>query len=270
MSTTAPPGSAQITGNVLFYSQPEPLSPETHGKMGVKSMNGPFGFAKEGHAVPLTVGEFPLAALTGPIIFVGKEKLPIAVMGLNAGENMFVRDDGMFEAATYIPAYIRRYPFVFANDESAKQMVLCVDRAAKFVVDKDFEQPFFEADGQPSAYTKNCIEFCNNFEIERQRTMSFIALLNELDLFETKTSTFTPNNPDGTPGEVKTPEYEDTFFRDLIGYSIGTLGIHRLGLLLALNAAFWSAVCIIISGPFWSRGWPEWWSWWLNLPIWAH
>jgi photosynthetic reaction center L subunit len=68
---------------------------------------------------------------------------------------------------------------------------------------------------------------------------------------------------------VKTPEYEDTFFRDLIGYSIGTLGIHRLGLLLALNAGFWSAVCIIISGPLWTRGWPEWWNWWLNLPIWS-
>lgn len=68
---------------------------------------------------------------------------------------------------------------------------------------------------------------------------------------------------------VKTPEYEDTFFRDLIGYSIGTMGIHRLGLLLALNAGFWSAVCIIISGPFWTRGWPEWWTWWLNLPIWS-
>ncbi len=69
--------------------------------------------------------------------------------------------------------------------------------------------------------------------------------------------------------DVKTPEFEDTFFRDLIGYSIGTLGIHRLGLFLALNAGFWSAVCIIISGPFWTRGWPEWWTWWLNLPIWS-
>jgi photosynthetic reaction center L subunit len=69
--------------------------------------------------------------------------------------------------------------------------------------------------------------------------------------------------------KVKTPETEDTFFRDTIGYSIGTLGIHRLGLILALSAVFWSAVCIIISGPFWSRGWPEWWNWWLELPIWS-
>jgi photosynthetic reaction center L subunit len=68
---------------------------------------------------------------------------------------------------------------------------------------------------------------------------------------------------------VKTPEHEDTFFRDTIGYSIGTLGVHRLGLFLALAAVFFSAVCIVISGPFWTRGWPEWWGWWLNLPIWA-
>jgi len=67
---------------------------------------------------------------------------------------------------------------------------------------------------------------------------------------------------------VKAAEHENTFFRDAVGYSIGALGIHRLGLFLALSAAFWSAVCIIISGPFWTRGWPEWWTWWLNLPVW--
>lgn len=74
-------------------------------------------------------------------------------------------------------------------------------------------------------------------------------------------------NP-GKGKTMRTPEHEDTFFRDTIGYSIGTLGIHRLGFFLAISAVFWSAVCIIISGPFWSRGWPEWWDWWLNLPIW--
>ncbi|MGE3929455.1 MAG: photosynthetic reaction center subunit L [Hyphomonadaceae bacterium] len=75
-------------------------------------------------------------------------------------------------------------------------------------------------------------------------------------------------NP-GKGEEVKSPEHEDTFFRDVLGYSIGTLGIHRLGLFLALAAVFFSAVCMIISGPFWTLGWPEWWNWWLNLPIWG-
>jgi photosynthetic reaction center L subunit len=68
---------------------------------------------------------------------------------------------------------------------------------------------------------------------------------------------------------VKTSEHENTYFRDAIGYSIGAIGIHRLGLFLALNAGIWSAICIVISGPFWTRGWPEWWAWWLNLPIWS-
>ena len=76
-------------------------------------------------------------------------------------------------------------------------------------------------------------------------------------------------DPDGTQREVKTPEHEDTYFRDIVGYSIGTLGIHRLGMFLAINAGFWSAVCIVISGPFWTRGWPEWWNWWLELPVWG-
>ena len=75
-------------------------------------------------------------------------------------------------------------------------------------------------------------------------------------------------NP-GKGQTMKTPEHEDTFFRDFMGYSIGTLGIHRLGLFLALSAGFWSAVCIVISGPVWSQGWPEWWNWWRNLPIWG-
>jgi photosynthetic reaction center L subunit len=69
--------------------------------------------------------------------------------------------------------------------------------------------------------------------------------------------------------EMKTPDHEDTFFRDLIGYSIGPLGIHRLGLLLAINASFWSAVCIVISGTIWFDPWINWWDWYLELPWWA-
>ena len=68
---------------------------------------------------------------------------------------------------------------------------------------------------------------------------------------------------------VKTAEHENTFFRDTIGYSIGTLGIHRLGAFLAVSAGFWSAACIIVAGPFWTDSWEEWWNWWLELPIWG-
>lgn len=74
-------------------------------------------------------------------------------------------------------------------------------------------------------------------------------------------------NP-GKGKEVKTPDHEDTYFRDIIGYSIGPLGIHRLGLFLALSAGFWSAASVIIAGP-WVRSWVDWWDWWRDLPIWS-
>ena len=113
--------------------------------------------------------------------------------------SLFLREDGLFDAGVYIPAYIRRYPFVFANDATGQQMVLCIDRKAEFIIEGG-DMPFFN-DKDPSDYTKNCIEFCNNFEIERQRTMSFVQLLKDNDLFESKTANFTPTNPDGTAGE---------------------------------------------------------------------
>jgi hypothetical protein len=200
ITTTPVQNPGEITGQVLFYKNPEPLNPEMHGKLGVKSMEGPFGFAREGHAIPLTVGEFPLAAICGPIIFVGEDKMPIAVMGLTPGRNMFIDETGMFEAGFYIPAYIRRYPFVYANDDNAKQMVLCIDRAAEFIVEGG-DMPFFDEKGQPSDYTKRCMEFCNNFEVERQRTMGFVQVLKDLDLFEVKVANYVPQNPDGTPAE---------------------------------------------------------------------
>ncbi|THD77939.1 MAG: peptidase [Phenylobacterium sp.] len=199
ITTTPVQNPGPITGSVLFYKQPEPLNPEMHGKLGVKQMDSPFGFAKEGHAVPLTVGEFPLAAICGPIIFVGDDKTPLAVMGLNPGRNMFIDENGQFEAGFYIPAYVRRYPFVYAQDDNAKQMVLCIDRAAEFIVEGG-DMPFFDAKGQPSEYTTRCLEFCNNFETERNRTLNFVQILKDLDLFEVKVANFVPANPDGTAG----------------------------------------------------------------------
>lgn len=203
MATQTQSSPGQISGNVLFYSKPEPLSVDLHKNLGVKSVPGPFKFAKEGHAVPLTVTEFGVSALCGPIIFVGDEKIPLAVMGLNPGQNMFLTQEGLFEAGVYVPAYIRRYPFVFANDSSAGQMILCIDRAAEFIVEGG-DMKFFDEDGKPTEYTQNCINFCNDYEVERQRTQSFVQLLKDLDLFETKKAVFTPTNADGSAGEPQT------------------------------------------------------------------
>ena len=194
-----PADTAQISGHVLFYSQPEPLNAEQHSKIGLRRMDGPFGFAAKAQVVPLTVTEFGIASLSFPIIFAGDRRQPLAVMGVNEDVNMFIGANGAFEAGVYVPAYVRRYPFVLANDPSNEQLVVCIDRAAPMLGDLP-DLPFFDAAGKPSEYTNNCIQFCNDYEVELRRTEAFVNLLTELDLFETRKATHTPLNPDGTPG----------------------------------------------------------------------
>lgn len=199
MEQSALSAAAALSGTVLFYSQPEPLSPQMHGKLGVNRTDKPYDFVAETNVVPMTVMEFSAASLSYPIIFVGEEKTPLAVMGLRQGENLFVSETGHFRVDAYIPGFVRRYPFVFANDEPNNRMVLCIDRGAAFVAEGG-EVPFFDGD-KPSAYTENAMQFCNDFEVERRRTESFVQLLKDLDLFDIRQATFTPANPDGTPGE---------------------------------------------------------------------
>lgn len=204
--TISAQGNGPLSGNVLFYSQPEPLSVDVHGALGVEPVAKPYAFTAVTNLVPLTVTEFAPAALSYPVIFVGEARQPVAVMGLRQGENLFVSADGDFRPEAYIPAYVRRYPFVFANDDQAQRLILCVDRAAPFLKEGG-QTPLF-VDGKPSPYTQQAMEFCNNFEQERQRTDAFVKLLTDLDLFDTREAVFNPRNPDGSPAQPqKLAEY---------------------------------------------------------------
>ena len=89
MSMTEQPSNGQLAGNVLFYSRPEPLSSDMHGKLGLRRIDRPFAFAAGAQAVPLTVTEFGVAALSYPIIFAGDRHQPLAVMGVSGEANMF-------------------------------------------------------------------------------------------------------------------------------------------------------------------------------------
>lgn len=196
MTDTTAANASPLSGNVLFYGKPEPLSVEAHSALGVDPVAQPYGFVSTTNIVPLTVTEFAPAALSYPVIFVGDSKQPVAVMGLRQGENLYVSETGEFRTESYIPAYVRRYPFVFANDEVQKRLILCVDRDAPFIKEGG-ATPLF-VDGKPSPYVEQAMEFCNNFEQERLRTEAFVKLLTDLDLLETREAVFTPRNPDGS------------------------------------------------------------------------
>ena len=195
-----------LEGNVLFYSQPEPLDPAKHAGLGVNPTSQPYGFVGKTNIVPLTVTEFAAAALSYPVIFTGDQKQPVAVMGLRQGENLFVGEDGAFRPDAYIPAFVRRYPFVFADDKANQRLILCIDRGADIVAEGG-QNPLF-VNGEASDYVKMAMDFCNSFEQERQRTESFVKLLTDLDLFDTREAVFTPRNPDGSAGQPqKLAEY---------------------------------------------------------------
>ena len=198
--------NSPLEGAVLFYSNPEPLDPALHGALGVNPTDKPYAFVSQTNIVPLTVTEFAAAALSYPIIFTGENRQPVVVMGLRQGDNLYVSDAGDFRADAYIPAYVRRYPFVFADDKQNQRLILCIDRGAEIVAEGG-QNPLF-VDGQPSDYTNMAMDFCNNFEQERLRTESFVQQLKDLDLLDIREAAFTPRNPDGTPGEPqKLAEY---------------------------------------------------------------
>ena len=127
--------NSPLEGNVLFYTNPEPLDQSVHGGLGVNPSDKPYAFVAQTNIVPLTVTEFAAAALSYPIIFTGENRQPVAVMGLSSNENLFVAPDGEFRADAYVPAYVRRYPFVFADDKQNQRLILCIDRGASIVAE---------------------------------------------------------------------------------------------------------------------------------------
>ncbi len=188
-----------VTGNVMFYSNPQPLSKDKHGKFGVKPVDKPFEFMSTQHFIPITAPEFGAAAASVPIIFAGDDRSPLAVMGIRSGENLFVTD-GQFAQDFYMPAFARRYPFVLANDADNERFVVCVDEDAECVTSKKPEKMFFDG-ADASGFTNEAFQFLQNFERDRQSTQNMVARFKELDLFEQKDMHFQGQNADGSPSE---------------------------------------------------------------------
>lgn len=205
----------QTLGQVLFYKQIEPLSIEKHRGLGVSTVANPFSFLAETHLVPLTVDEFGMAAVCYPIIFDTQTKTPLAVMGLRPGMNVFVDGQGGIDQEVYLPAFARRYPFlpVLAGPaqtppeggEAEDRVVVCIDRSAK-MINTAPEQPFFNGE-EPSQYTKEAIQFCQEFEVLGRRTADFVRLIDQNGLFELTPITITRTGPDGQRQEQRLGEY---------------------------------------------------------------
>ena len=167
----------------LFYNGLEPLSSEVHANYKVQpSDTAPFLVNQ--HAIPVTVEEFPLIQRHMPIVFSsGDDAIPIALMGLNEGVNVFISEEGrLIDDTIYVPAYIRRYPYMLARlRPDADELSLCFDPSSPTIGAFEDGDALF-TDGQPSELTQNILKFNENFEQAAARTGQFMKEIKELDL----------------------------------------------------------------------------------------
>ncbi len=165
----------------LFYRSLVPLSTQFHPNYGLAVQDG-IGFTASTHAIPVTVDEFAVAQRTFPIVFgVGENSAPLVLLSLVDGLNLYVDADGKWEDGAYLPAFVRRYPFMLAKlGPDATDLSLCFDDTAG-IVTPDAEDKLFDGD-QPTATTQRILDFCGQFEQAVARTRGFMEELDKLDL----------------------------------------------------------------------------------------
>ena len=169
--------SAPLQGLPLFYNDLAPLSSSVHGDWRLRSIDGA-QFLRTAHAVPLLSEEIILAHRFYPIVFsAGDNPVPLALMGLNEGINTFVDERGMFPDDVYVPAYVRRYPFMLARlRPDTEDLSLCFDPTSEVLGAYDDGDRIFD-DGQPSGRVKEILGFCESFEQASQATAAFVGEL---------------------------------------------------------------------------------------------
>ena len=170
--------AANAAAMPLFYNKPVALDKTAHANSSLAN-DLSFAFASKVNAVPVTMIELPDAMQFYPIAFsAAAPATPLAILGLRDNENLFVNEKGEWLANTYIPAYIRRYPFIFARNDAGDRLTLCIDDA-KGVLKKSEENRLFDAKGEPSALTNNALEFCRSYQAAAEQTEMFSKALEE-------------------------------------------------------------------------------------------
>ncbi len=182
----------------VFYKDLIPLNSNEHGNWHARSVDKAAWVAGQ-HAIPLTAEEFPAAQRDFPIVFsAGDKPVPLALLGLNEGVNVFFEDDGTPIGTPYVPAYVRRFPFLLARiDQNSENLSLCFDPSSDLLGAFEEGQPLFGEDKQPTDHTKGLLDFCEKFEEAGMKTQAFVDELVKADLLmDGEVSIQRADNPD--------------------------------------------------------------------------
>jgi hypothetical protein len=168
---------------MLFYDKVVPVSPTQHGNLCIERVD--FSFAAKVNSVPLMAVEIPLAAREYTIVFAGTEEAvtPVVVLGFADAQNLYL-DENKAWKADYIPAFVRRYPFVFAQNEDATQFTLCVDEDWVGCNREGRGQRLFDGQGGQTEYLQNMLKFLSDYQNQFIRTQAFCKKLKDLNLLE--------------------------------------------------------------------------------------
>ncbi|MFO1497159.1 MAG: SapC family protein [Verrucomicrobiota bacterium] len=159
----------------LFYTSPTPLDGKAHQRIGLRPDFG-FAFAQGAQAVPVNAVEMSSLCHCYPIVFVpGPEVSAVALLGLQESQNLFVDADGQWADGLYIPAYIRRYPFILSQMPGGENL-LCVDMKEE-VIEQDGGQPFFDPHGRPSQVSARALDFCSSYDAAAKQTAALCKWL---------------------------------------------------------------------------------------------
>ena len=174
-----------LPGLPMLYKDLTPLSSQEHRTWKLRPL-ATLEMLKGVHALPITVDEFPIAQRFFPIVFSsGADSVPLALMGLNEGVNVYVDDSGNWREGSYLPAFMRRYPFLLARlTQDTEELSLCFDPSAGIVGDFEEGLPLFNDTGEPEQAVKDMLGFCEQFEHAAQRTTAFMKDLEETGLLE--------------------------------------------------------------------------------------
>lgn len=231
----------------MFYKSSRPLDIEKDGNLFVSPPDS-FEFAATTNAIPILIDEFPLAASNYPIVFAeGDTPVPAAVVGLESNVNLFVAPDNNWLPGTYLPSYVRRYPFLLMDDDNQKQYVLCIDDSSNMISEKGEYQLF--KDGKATAFTQGAMNFCAQLRQQGEATDEFVKALKSYNLLMKSESAI--DLPEGTKVQLAGFQVIDPKKFDLLPDKIylewrrkGWIGLifahllstHRWQNLVALNA----------------------------------
>ncbi len=168
---------------LLFYTKPVQLNTDTHRHARLGSLNGDFGFSRETNSIPLAGVEFFEVAREYPIVFSGSEggpALPIALVGLRRNENLYVGARGQWEGR-YVPAFVRRYPFVLEEKPDADDFNVFLDESYPGFGAPEGERLFTDA-GEHAPLLKQALEFLRTYQVEVKTTRLFVERLQSLNL----------------------------------------------------------------------------------------